>query len=206
MTPTDSINPNLTPPLEPQFTSQAQAMQKKEDKSEKDVLIDDDPDFDMATLLKERPDLREAIERFDKSLKVASKDPKDTFNMAKLIACLIDLGQVLQQVATAYADKLTKTTAKMNYYSKQLSQIPVISDGEGIYQGDSTTASNKRATLNQKLANMIEIVKANKGREEDAAKGIQTMLQSMKDAGQSINDFLGSFIDLLRGISQKINR
>lgn len=60
--------------------------------------------------------------------------------------------------------------------------------------------------MNQKFGNMLEAIRANKGLEEDKAKKIQAVLQSMKNAEQSTNDFIGTFIDLVRDISQKIMR
>jgi hypothetical protein len=201
---------NTTPPT---YTSsagdiQAQQTQKTDEKEKKENKVKgDEPPPTIEELIAKDPKLKAAFD----NLVVLANDPgfseDDFFSMQRLIATLIDLGQALQQVATAYADRLAKVTDRMTAYSKMMGQIPVLTKDQVNWDklgSDDQQRSQRLGTLNQKYGAMLETVRTNKGLEEDKAKKIQTIMQTMKDAGQSVNDFIGTFIDLLRGISQKI--
>jgi uncharacterized protein YoxC len=183
-----------------------QTTPKKEKEAVESTAEGDIEKIDINELIKKDPNLKAA---FDNLMTIVSdpamKDP-EVFTIQRLIASLIDLGQALQGMATAYAERLSKITEKLTAYSKMMTQIPVILKGDMKFDDDSKTDSELRSNANQKFVNMLETVRANKGLEEDKAKKIQTMLQTMKDASTSTHDFIGSFIDLLRGISQKIMR
>jgi len=173
---------------------------KESDKTKKGKVgeIDLFNDMDLETLFQKNPDLKKAFTNMSNIVFDRNISNADTITMQELISCLIELGQALQKAAAVYANRLTKVTEKMNVYSKQMTQIPV------VLKGDVGGSDDDRRNWNSSFSNMLEAVRANKGIEEDKAKKIQTFLQSMKDASQSANDFVGTFIDLLRGISQKI--
>jgi uncharacterized protein YoxC len=187
--------------------SQVQVAEQNKNKQAKRASLDtSEGDMDIKDLMAKRPDLKAAFDNLAAIASDPSMDEPDVFTIQRLIKSLIDLGQALQQCATAYANRLAKITEKMNAYSKMLTQVPVVLKDDVNYGGDDKEKSDRRANLNQKYGNMLESVRANKGLEEDKAKKVQTMMQTMKDAGQSVNDFIGSFIDLIRGILQKIAR
>lgn len=127
-----------------------------------------------------------------------------TFNMGKLFIALSNLGQALNGLSVAYANSLNITSDQMNNYAKLMTQIPVVTKSDIKFDGDDKADADKRAIFNQKFANMLEALRANKGVEEDKAKKIQTLMQSQKDAGQSFNDLLGSLIDGTNRIIQGI--
>ena len=151
------------------------------------------------TLFEQRPDLKVA---YDKCFKLMD-DSKDSteFSMGSLIRSLIELAQVLQDVALVEAENMSKITEKMSLYSHKMNQIPVLKDADNTGKG-----THQNATLNQDYGNMLETLRANKGVEEDKAKKSQPTMQSLKDASQSAHEFIGTFLDLLQGISQKITR
>lgn len=191
-----------------------------------------DLDVSVEELLAKNPKLKTA---YDKLAALAS-DPDigddEIFNVQKLILSLINLAEALKGAATAYADRLAKITEKLNAYAKLMNQIPVVLENDVYQPGtwidsgslldgvfivdeeakkkrsdeEKRTLSENRATLNQKYGNMLEGARANKDIEQDKAKKIQTIMQTLKDADQSAHDFIGAFIDLFRGISQKIMR
>lgn len=133
--------------------------------------------------------------------------PEVQFSMYRLMMCLIELGQALQQMAVAVAGNLNNITAQMNAYAKKMTQIPVVLKDDIVFvPGDEKMDSERRANANQKFANMMEALRANKGLEEDKAKKKQTLLQTMKDASTQASDFLSAFCDLIRGIGSKINQ
>lgn len=188
--------------------SQASATEKNKQLAKTQVKAEKES-VDINDLINQRPELKAAFT----SLMALGNNPdmgdSEIFTIQRLIASLINLGQALQQAATAYANKLAKVTEKMNAYSKMLGQVPVLLKENINYNNlgnDDTQRSQTLGNINQKFGNMLEAIRANKGMEEDKAKKIQTIMQTMKDAGQSANDFIGTFIDLLRGISQKIAR
>jgi uncharacterized protein YoxC len=129
-----------------------------------------------------------------------NKSDEEKFSIQRVIMSLIDLSQALQGAATALADRLSRITERMNAYAKKMSQVPVLGD-EIPFEN-----SEKRANANQRFGVMLESIRAYKGIEEDAAKKVQTILQTIKDAGTSASDFVSSFLDVIRGISQKITQ
>lgn len=146
-------------------------------------------------LMNNNKELKEVIERLNGIL---TSDPSNTttFSLSRLIACLIDLCQVMQKMAAAETARLAIVTKKMSAYSKLLLQIPVLTSKD-------TGDYNK---LNPIYANAQEGVRINKTAEEDLAKQIQSILQSLKDASQSVEDFIGTILNMMASISQKISR
>jgi hypothetical protein len=136
----------------------------------------------------------------------SEKSEEEVFTLAVLIRTLIALSQALQGAATAMAERLSRVTEKLNAYTKLQTQIPILTVGGPMWGGDNQDDRDKRSEINGKFSNMLEAVRANKGMEEDKAKKIQTLLQSMKDAGTAASDFTGTFIDLIRTISTKITQ
>lgn len=65
---------------------------------------------------------------------------------------------------------------------------------------------DQRAQINQAFANLLEALRANKSIDADQIKRLQTLLQQMKDSGTATSDYISTFIDLLRSISQKISQ
>lgn len=175
-------------------------------------LVDDDPvsQKEIEEFLDNNPETRKIMqEMLDKMNQAGQPEKKDgsVFNMSDLFQALIDLGQALQGMATVKADQLNLITTKMSGYSREITQIPVVLSGENVaFSGSESDQNAKRANFNQAFGNMLEAIRANKGLEEDKAKKVQTIMQTMKDASQSFHDFLGTFLDLVRGIASKINR
>lgn len=164
-----------------------------------------DEEVDFNALIEQNPELKEVFDRLAGAVDEID-DKSKAFSMNDLMQALIELSQILQLMATANAARLSIDTKLMNAYSDQMASIPVVTSDDIKFSSNESTDTAKRSTFNQQLGNAIEIIRANKGKVEDNAKRVQTLMQSSKDAGESIKDFLGSFIDLLRGISQKINR
>lgn len=191
---------------------------KEEKEGEEAITSADKGDLDLSSeeLIAKNPKLKATFDNLSAIATDPSMGDKDVFSMQSLIACLINLGQVLQQVATVYANHLSKVTEKMNAYAKLMGQIPVVLEKDVDFDKESTISgtdeekdrkrSQLRADLNQYYGNMLEAVRGNKGVEEDKAKRAQTIMQTMKDASQSTHDFIGTFIDLIRGIGQKTMR
>jgi hypothetical protein len=158
---------------------------------------------DIDELMQNDPSLKTL---YEKMVGNYASQPSDNRNiMNRIMRALMELNETLQKVAIAYADNLGKITEKLNGYSKLQIQIPVLTRGKDLFMGgDSDQDRTDRGEVNQKFANMLEAIRANKGIEEDKAKKVNTILQSMKDAGQSASDFLTSFADLMRQIGSKI--
>lgn len=145
--------------------------------------------------INQNKDLKEVIDRLNGILN-SDPDGSTTFSMSKLIATLIDLCQVLQKMATAVTSHLSIVTKKMSAYSKQLLEVPLLSK-------EDTEHYQK---YNPFFTNAQEGIRINKTTEEDLAKQIQTILQSLKDASQAIEDFVGTILNMMASISQKISR
>jgi hypothetical protein len=75
-----------------------------------------------------------------------------------------------------------------------------------LLKDDRADERADRNSINKRFQSMLEALRANKGITEDQAKRAQALLQQMKDASSQTSDFIGSFLDLMRSISQKIQR
>lgn len=146
-------------------------------------------------LMKNNQELKEVMDRLT-GIITPDADPSTTFSLSRLIACLIDLCQVMQKMASAETARLSIVTKKMSAYSKLLLQVPLLSS-------EDTKDKDK---YNPLFTNAQEGIRINKGAEEDLAKQIQALLQSLKDASQSIEDFIGTILNMMASISQKISR
>ena len=171
---------------------------------------------DIDPITEEEDAIRKEIENDPKLKKLfgeimenfSEEPPVVQFNMNRVVFILIALCQALQEAASVFADKLTKVTERLTAYSKKLTQVPVVLQSEGTtFSGIGDNQDQKykneadaRALVNQKFGNMLEAIRANKGLDEDKAKKIQTILQTMKDASASSSDFITAFIDLVRGL------
>jgi len=195
--PNRGISPDYSSDLPPAASSAKKEAQEATAKASSATV-------DIDELIKNDPHLKAL---FDKLVKAFSEEPDEVkFSISQVVQSLIQLSQALSNAAVAYADRLSKITEKMNAYTKLQTQIPVVLKGgkDEVYGGDDDKSRAARSEANQKFANMLEAVRANKGLEEDKAKKVQTMLQGLKDGGTSSSDFVGSFIDLVRGIGSKI--
>jgi Zn-dependent oligopeptidase len=141
------------------------------------------------------PAAKRAFEEIVETL--TPKDDEETFSIAQILHLLIELSQVMQTAAIAYAERLTKITEKMNEYTTLQKQVPMISREVMTDQAD-------RDQYNSLLTSTLDIIRTNKGIEEDKSKKITTLMQGLKDGGASMSDILSGFIDLIRGISAKI--
>lgn len=150
----------------------------------------------MQKLINDNKDFKEVIDRL--SGIIADVNEPGTFSLNRLIACLIDLCQVMQKMASAETMRLSVVTKKMSAYSQLLTQVPVLTTAD--------TDSGTRDKYNPKYQAAQEAIRMNKSAEEDLAKQVQSLLQSVKDASQSIEDFIGTILNMMASISQKIAR
>lgn len=145
-----------------------------------------------------------------------NEQPSNTkYDIMRVVQSLIDLGKVMQELAIVYAGCLSKSTARLTAINKQMKEIPVISVKDLRKAGlvkqseiDKEDEINKgtAGTLTQAFGNAMEAMRAEKGLEEDFAKKLQVMMQSIKESGTQASDFVSTFLDLLRGISSKITQ
>lgn len=132
----------------------------------------------------------------------SNKTAEERLTVQDIIRSFINLTQILQQGIIIESERLSISTQLLNAYAKKMSQVPVILKDEIKEPGWDD--KDQREGFNQKFGYALETMRAHKGLEEDRAKKGQTLLQAMKDASSSYSDFSSSFIDLVRGISQKI--
>lgn len=170
--------------------------------TQKAVKGSSDLSTDLNELLKNDPKLQGI---FDNVLNSFTDQPADeVFSIQRVIRALIDLSQALQSAALAESDRLNKVTERLNLYAQMESQLPVIT-GTSLYP-DSDKGRQDKQDANTRFGTALESLRSNQGLEQDRAKKIQTILQTMKDAGSSVSDYIGSFTDLFRTISSKITQ
>jgi hypothetical protein len=157
---------------------------------------------DLQELLKNDPELQAVYDRVVE--KFANEPPETVFSMVDVMRSLIKLTQSLQKAALAIADRLTKITEKLNAYATLQGQIPVILKGDIVFDKDEQKDLTRRGEVNQKFAMMLDMIRANKGKEEDKAKDAQQLLSTVKDAGTGISDYFTSFTDLIGRLGSKI--
>jgi|GEM_PF-2737797 len=160
-------------------------------------------DLNPEELIMQDPALKELFNKLTETFVETTKEEK--FSIGRVISLLIELSQALQTAATAFAERLSKITEKLNAYTILQTQITVLGK-EHAPGNDEKVQSEYISSINAKLSNMLEAIRNYRGMEEDKAKKVQTLLQGLKDGGSSASDFVTAFIDLLRGIGAKINQ
>jgi hypothetical protein len=200
----NNITNNPTSGVDPySYDSSGDTAVKKEQPQVADASTD--TPVDINELIKNDPKLKEL---YDKVVDAFSEKPvEEKFSIQRVIASLIELSQVLQGVVVAESTRMDKISKRISAYATMQASVPVITKDQGLFAGQKDDQErDARQTLNQKFGMDLEAVRANSGVDQDLAKKVQTLMQTIKDASTSVEDFIGSFTDLLRGISSKITQ
>jgi hypothetical protein len=138
----------------------------------------------------------------------ASAQSSENQTVASEVSTALEQAKKLERVLEGLSHASHQLAAA---YAADLKELPVLLKGKTELdklkaEVDRTIPTQSLADINSKFGKMVETIRASKGIEEDRAKKLQTIMQRIKDSGQSASDYMGTLIELWRDIGSKISR
>jgi len=153
-------------------------------------------EINLDELLANNPALKAS---FDRLAGVSSKQTdEEVFSINTLYRNFIALTKSLQEISTVYANRLTKTTEKINALSDMMNAIEYVDDTE--YKG----YGGKATDTNQRLSAYIEKARIEKDKQSGYAQSTTTLMQTLKDATQTCEEGLSTNLSIMQRIMDQI--